>query len=224
MAKQNNIFKAPSVQVQLPKKVNTTDYVLSWWAFKQRMLDQKCAILTEWQINQLFSDPRFCTEVLTCVTKEAVQDLIGDSIEWYDYNDALNSWMQENPFIAATSITYNNTVSWLTATNVQNAIDELSQQVGSLSYYELWADGWLSYTNELWVVNNIKLSHTETIGHTANIPFTMTHWLNSTRIDVTAYDVISWEDVKVQVLNRTANTVDVISTTAEQLEIIIKKL
>ncbi len=208
--------------MEAPKK-NTTTMILSGWAFSKSYLDKKCAILTPWQLDQLFSDPRFCTEVLTCVTKEAVQDLIGDSIEWYDYNDALNSWMQENPFIAATSITYNNAISWLTATNVQDAIDELSQQVGSLSYYELWTDGWLSYTNELWVVNNIKLSHTETIGHTANTPFTMTHWLNSTRINVTAYDVSSWEEVKIEVLNRTANTVDVISTTNDQLELVIKK-
>lgn len=222
MAKQNNIFKAPSIRMEAPKK-NTTTMILSGWAFSKSYLDKKCAVLTPWQLDQLFSDPRFCTEVLTCVTKEAVQDLIWDSIEWYDYNDALNSWMQENPFIAATSITYNNTVSWLTATNVQDAIDELSQQVGSLVYYESWTDGWLTYTNELWVVNNIKLSHTQTIGHTANVPFTVTHWLNSTRISVTAYDVVSWEEVKIEVTNRTANTVDIMSTTSDQIELVIRK-
>ena len=179
--------------------------------------NQSCPEESYWEIRpkeSLFTDPAFC---------EYVQDCVWDSLEWFDYNDALNQRLQENPLSTADRISYNNTVSWLTATNVQDAIDELSQQVGSLAYYEAWTDGWLAYTNELWVVNNIKLSHTVTVGHTANTPFTITHWLNSTRISVTAYDATTWEEVKIEVLNRTANTVDIISTTSDQLEIVIRK-
>jgi hypothetical protein len=224
MAKKiNNIFKAPSINVGAPKKVNTTNMIVSGWAFSKAYLDKKCAVLTPWQLAQLFSDPRFCVEVQNCLSQEIIQDLIWDSIQWYDYNDALNTWLQENPFIGASSITYNNTVSWLSATNVQDAIDEINSLVWTLVYYELGTDGWLSYTDELWVVSNIKLSHTETIGHTANTPYTITHWLGSTRINVTAYDVASWEEVRVEVLNRTTNTVDIVSTTSDNLEIIIRK-
>ena len=180
--------------------------------------NQSCPEESYWEIRpkeSLFSDPAFC---------EYVQDCVWDSLEWFDYNDALNQRLQENPLSGADNISYDNTVSWLTATNVQDAIDEVSQLVSDLEYYEAGADSWLMYTNDLGVIKQIKLWHTVQVMPTINSPVTISHWLNSTRIHVVAYDVTSWEEVKVQVLNRTANTVDMISTTAEQIEIIIKKL
>ena len=68
-------------------------------------------------ISEFFEDPRFC---------EAVQDCVGNAIEWYDYNDALNKWLLSNvQNFNASSIIYDNTVSWLLAGNVQAAIDEI---------------------------------------------------------------------------------------------------
>ena len=63
-----------------------------------------------------------CAEVVACVNeqlalpdawsltnfKEAVQDAVWESLEWFDYNDALNQWLMENPF----PIKY--TVQWTT--------------------------------------------------------------------------------------------------------------
>jgi len=45
----------------------------------------------------------------------------------------------------------------------------------------------------------------------------------STRVQVVAYDVATGEEVDVLVSNRTANTVDITSTTSDDLEIVIKK-
>lgn len=84
-------------------------------------------------------------------------------------------------------------------------------------------DGWLEYTDEDWVVNFIKLSHTEVITPVVDIPYTVTHLLNSTRIQVVAYDVLTWMVVDVQVWGRTANSVEITSTTTDDLEIVILK-
>jgi len=67
--KTNNIFKAASASVPSFKKKEMPEWsvVLTWWAFKQRYLDQKCAVLSPSQIDQLFADPRFCTWAVDCV-------------------------------------------------------------------------------------------------------------------------------------------------------------
>lgn len=163
-----------------------------------------------------------CVAVRNCIDQEFVQDLIWDAIEWYDYNDAINQWIQENPLSTASNISYDNSTSWLTATNVQDAIDELVLDT-NISLYEAWTDDWIRYTKPNGSVIDLKTWHTEIVGHTANVPFTITHNLGSTRIHVVAYDVTSWEEVKVEVLNRTANTVDIVSTTSDQLEVVIKR-
>jgi len=73
-------------------------------------------------INQELAKPNGWWLTALC---EAVQDCVGDAIEWYDYSDTLNSRLQENPLANAGHILYDNTISWLTATNVQSAIDEV---------------------------------------------------------------------------------------------------
>ena len=55
----------------------------------------------------------------------------------------------------------------------------------------------------------------------ANVAQTVTHWLATTDIIVQAYDITSNELVSVEVTNRTANTVDITSTTTDQLRIIV---
>lgn len=49
-----------------------------------------------------------CSAVQDCIDQEFIQDLIGDTIQWFDYNDALNQWLLENPF----PIPYTLTSSW----------------------------------------------------------------------------------------------------------------
>ena len=84
-------------------------------------------------------------------------------------------------------------------------------------------DSWLLYTNVDWVSNFIKLSHTEVVTPTALVQWTINHWLNSTRVYWTAYDTTTWWEIDIEFMNRTANTIDYISTTNDQIEIIIKK-
>lgn len=82
-----------------------------------------------------------CTDTINCINeqlalpwawalsnfKEAAQDAVWEAFEWFDYADGVNSWIQENPLSTAANISYNNTiVNELTATNVQDAIDELA--------------------------------------------------------------------------------------------------
>jgi hypothetical protein len=47
--------------------------------------------------------------------------------------------------------------------------------------------------------------------------------LGSTRIIVAAYDVTTWDQVDVEVGNRTLTQVDITSTTTDDIEIVIKK-
>lgn len=54
-----------------------------------------------------------------------------------------------------------------------------------------------------------------------NVAQTVTHWLATTDIIVQAYDITSNELVSVEVTNRTANTVDITSTTTDHLRIIV---
>ncbi len=172
-------------------------------------------------IDSLFSWPEFC---------EAVQDCVGDAIQWFDYNDAINQWLINNPFpITIVSADPGNLITiggdsgaflneaWL-ATAVQN-LETLTQ----LEYYETATDNGLQYTDENGTVNTIKLWHTETIIPVPNIATVITHWLNSTRVHVQVYDIATDAIVDVEVKNRTANTIEVVSTTNNNLEVIIKR-
>lgn len=60
-----------------------------------------------------------------------------------------------------------------------------------------------------------------TITPVANVAQTVTHSLGTTDIIVQAYDITLNELVQVEVTNRTANTVDITSTTTDQLRIIV---
>jgi hypothetical protein len=51
----------------------------------------------------------------------------------------MNNWLQNNPFIAASSITYDNTNTTLTSTNAQDAIDEIVNTT-DISLYESGTD------------------------------------------------------------------------------------
>lgn len=76
---------------------------------------------------------------------EMVQDAIWGALQGYNYQDAMNNWLQNNPFIAASSITYDNTNTTLTSTNVQDAIDEIVNTT-DISLYESGTDDWIRYT------------------------------------------------------------------------------
>lgn len=75
---------------------------------------------------ELLATPAFC---------ESVQDCIGDAIEWFDYSDALNQWLLNNPFPAVVSAA-NTTVAPsgnLSSTNVQSALVELQGDIDLLN-------------------------------------------------------------------------------------------
>ena len=134
----------------------------------------------------------------------------------------MNTWLQNNPFIAASSITYDNSITTLTSNNVQDAIDEIVNTT-DVSLYESGTDNGIRYTKANGTIVDLKTRHTETITPTVNTAYTITHGLASTRIQVVAYDVATGEEVDVLVSNRTATTVDITSTTSDDLEIVIKK-
>jgi hypothetical protein len=62
-----------------------------------------------------------------------IQDLIGDTIQGFDYNDALNQWLLENPFpIAYTLSTSGNNISLTIAGNpTQTASIVLSNTISN---------------------------------------------------------------------------------------------
>lgn len=187
-------------------------------------------------LDELLADPSFCVAVTTCVQTwfnspgtdwntvfvEMVQDAIWGALQGYNYQDAMNNWLQNNPFIAASSITYDNTNTTLTSTNVQDAIDEIVNTT-DISLYESGTDDWIRYTKANWTVVDLKTWHTENITPVANVATTITHGLGGTRVQVVAYDVATWEQIDVEVSNRTATTIDVTSTTTDDIEIVIKR-
>ena len=239
-----------SAPIKLNKPLKDT-MIVSWWAFSKAYLDKKCAVLTPWQLAQLFSDPQFCTEVVSCVTTWLWETWVPPTVAaeictYLWWLSATGSLTLSTPIVTwtcatatvwsilwlttvATSVDVNNdlivTVNWVASTPLDlSTIVDVEETLTTLVWSEPNAtDWWLLYTDEDGTWNFIKMSHTAIIGHTANTPFTITHWLSSTRIQVVAYDVTSWEEVKVEVLNRTTNTVDIISTTSDNLEIIIRK-
>ena len=71
------------------------------------------------------------------------------------------------------------------------------------------------------IYQSVGRKHAVTITPVANTAYTVTHGLNTTDIIVQAYDVTLNELVSVEVVNKTANTVDIISTTTDDLRIII---
>lgn len=153
---------------------------------------------------------------------EAVQDCIWDALQWFDYNDVLNQWLQENPLSSASNISYDNSVSLLTATNMQDAIDEIIADT-NIALYESGTDTGIEYTKPNWTVINLKTGHGEVITPVINTPYTITHNLNTTKIQVVAYDVTTGEQVDIEVKNRATNTVDIVSTTTYDIEVVVQR-
>ena len=113
--------------------------------------------------------------------------------------------------------------AYLNEAALATAVDNL-ETLTSLVYSEPNTTDWgLEYTDEDGVSNFIKLNHREIASPTMNTALTITHGLNSTRVNVEAYEFATWMSVVVQYGNRTANTIDIISTTWDQLEVIISK-
>lgn len=113
--------------------------------------------------------------------------------------------------------------AYLNEAALATAVDNL-ETLTTLVYSEPNATDWgLEYTDEDGVSNFIKLNHREIASPTMNTALTITHGLNSTRVNVETYEVATWMSVVVQYGNRTANTIDIISTTWDQLEVIISK-
>jgi len=71
------------------------------------------------------------------------------------------------------------------------------------------------------VYQSVGRKYSVTITPVANTAYTVTHNLNTTDIIVQAYDVALNELAFVEVINRTANAVNIISTTTDNLRIII---
>lgn len=119
-----------------------------------------------------------------------------------------------------------NTIAW-NAIALHTAVDgtpvTINETITSTALYETASDTWVSYTDESGTVNNIKTGYYEVITPVANTAYTVTHGLNSTRIIVAAYDDATGEQVDIEVSNRTATTVDITSTTTDDLEIVIKR-
>lgn len=124
--------------------------------------------------------------------------------------------------VSAINVSYDNTTSGLTATNVQAAIDELLTG-NNIELYEDATDTWIRYTKANGDLIDLKTGHAETITPVANVVTTITHNLGTNKILVQVYDSVTWEMVQVEVLNRTATTVDIISTTVDDIEVIIKR-
>lgn len=174
---------------------------------------------SSWTIVQWWSKPRLCVE-WTWVDKKLV-------IRQWSYTSCILASDIESTTVPPTIVSadlWNIITAWadwwafLDITWLELSLDT------SLVYQEPNAtDWWLTYTNVDWVSNFIKLSHTETITPVVNASATINHWLNSTRLQVVSYDVVTGEQVDVLVSNRTANTIDITSTTADDIEVIIKK-
>ena len=172
-----------------------------------------------WTIIQWWSKPKICIEWTGASQKLSV-------IQW-TYKSCISVSeldVSVTPVVVVSADWWNIITAWtdwwafLDITWLELSLDT------SLVYQEPnTTDWWLLYTNVDWVGSFIKLSHTETITPTANTAYTISHTLNSLRVQVVAYDVVTWEQVDVLVSNRTANTVDITSTTSDDLEIVIKK-
>ena len=67
----------------------------------------------------------------------------------------MNTWLQNNPFIAASSITYDNSITTLTSNNVQDAIDEIVNTT-DVSLYESGTDNGIRYTKANGTIVDLK--------------------------------------------------------------------
>lgn len=171
-------------------------------------------------VDDLFSGPSFCAGVISCVEtrfaspwadgqtilQELVQDSLGDVLEWYDYNDAMNTWLQNNPFIAAASVTYDNTTSLLTATNVQDAIDEIASGICA-SITECIETNWLPDDVDLFTLDWVQVQTGDTLVTTNTLS---SAWLVLTS---TVNGVADSEDLTTAVQNLIDASTDTVTNT-----------
>jgi len=129
-----------------------------------------------------------CTAVQDCIDQEFIQDLIWDTIQWFDYNDALNQWLLENPFpipytLTSTGNTITLTIAWNPA------------QTATLVLSNSLTNAWLVITSSVnWVVSNTDItsavqalidSNTDSVTNTVTGHRIATH----TAVDNTAVDI-----------------------------------
>jgi hypothetical protein len=67
----------------------------------------------------------------------------------------MNTWLQNNPFIAASFITYDNSITTLTSNNVQDAIDEIVNTT-DVGLYESGTDNGIRYTKANGTIVDLK--------------------------------------------------------------------
>ena len=175
-----------------------------------------------------WADPEFCWEVLACLqtASPAIVDAVAVLI-----NNALAT--SPNPLLSNLCTYINDCIdSWLLVVSADawNQITTwtdwwafFQETLTSISLYEDATDNWIEYIDENLVANRLKTSHTQVISPTAFNNFTITHNLWTTRVHVVAYDNITWYEVDIEVWNRTTNTVDIISTTNDAIEVIVKR-
>lgn len=93
----------------------------------------------------------------------------------------------------------------------------------NLEFFE-WAEySGLLYTKTDGTTINVNTWYVETITPAPTIPYTINHNLNSTRVVIQAYDVVSGAEVDVIFTNRTLTSVDLVSSTSDPIEVVIKK-
>jgi hypothetical protein len=76
-----------------------------------------------------------------------------------------------------------------THTAVDATVVNIYETITAASYYETPTDSGIEYTDEDGITTSIQTGYVQTITPVANVPFTITHGLGSTRIIVAAYDV-----------------------------------
>lgn len=110
-----------------------------------------------------------------------------------------------------------------THTSVDGTVVNINETITTIAWYEAGADSGVRYTQEGGTNIDVKTNHAEVVTPTANTAGTITHNLGTTRVHAVAYDVAGWDQVEVEFLNRTATSIDYISTTWDSIEIVVQK-
>ncbi len=175
-----------------------------------------------------WADPEFCGEVLACL--QTASPALVNAIATLLNNALVTS---PNPLLSNLCAYINDCIdAGLLAVSADAGNDiivwsdwgaYLKETVTSLNFYEDGTDNWLEFIDESLTAIRLKTSHTQVITPTANSIFTLTHALWTPRVQVVAYDSITGYEVDVEVGNRTANTVDIVSSTNDAIEVIVKR-
>ncbi len=122
------------------------------------------------------------------------------------------------------SIWVGNTITFNEWTSIANVLNVAISATDTVTI-----DAIAGHTNGQTMVSNWTIfsyqtvwrKYATTITPVVNVAQTVTHNLSTTDILVQAYDVTLNELVSVEITNRTANTVDITSTTTDQLRIVV---